>query len=63
MAMPKTGEYVISAFDKYGQKMKDATEITDKGLLDSIEIGKDLLILYPESESFSVDRRIYNSKD
>lgn len=63
MAMPKTGEYVINAHDPYGQRMKETTEITDKGFLDALSTGKDLLQLYPNAASFSVDRRVYNSLD
>jgi len=63
MAMPKTGEYVISVHNKYGEKMKDLTTIEAGGLIASKEVGEALVASEKKAKSFSIDRRVFNSLD
>ena len=64
----KTGEYIITFYTKIGSKIKTLSG-TAESLTDAISLGEDNLILDDafnnghNPETFSVDRRVYNSAD
>lgn len=64
MAVLKTGEYRITFYDKYGNRLKDFTE-TGTNVIKSQARGYEVIAsgnsLSPRS--FTVDLRVFNSLD
>ena len=67
--MIEQGDYVTYFYTNKGAKIKDLTEVTTLGLEDAKEMGEETIIIEhtldhePKPETFTIDRRIYNSAD
>ena len=60
--MAETGEYIIEYYSEKGKKLKDHTEIA-KSFIDAKEAGSDIEFVIDEVDSFTIDLRMFNSKD
>jgi hypothetical protein len=57
----KTGDYVICFYDTYGNKAND--KLPSESYTEAIRLGNEVLNEYERVDSFTIDRRVYNSKD
>ena len=52
-------QYIITYYDKDSTKLRE--DDVESNLRDSIQTGNDLLESDPDTDSFTIDRRVYDS--
>ena len=60
--MIETGNYIIQYYTEKGQKLKDITELATS-YMDAKAAGSDIKFAREEVDSFTIDLRMFNSKD